>query len=208
MIDLQLLFSFIAAVFLLAIAPGPDNIYVAFHSLKYGFKSGCYIVLGLMTGCLFHSSLLALGFSVFLSEFPLLFSSIKLLGAAYLIYLAYSLFRRGAPKNLSTGAVRDKKPFELFKQGLLMNLLNPKVSMFFLALFPGFLFLPGQPLWVQFMLLGFVFILVSTLVFSAIALLASRILNSLNKPSSYFLKAIHWTQIALFIGMAFFLFLL
>ncbi|MDO7611155.1 MAG: LysE family transporter, partial [Flavobacteriaceae bacterium] len=90
MIEFQVLISFSVAVFFLAISPGPDNIFVAFQSLRFGFKSGLFVIMGLMSGCLVHTILGAFGAAVFLARFPFLLIVIKILGAVYLLYLAYS----------------------------------------------------------------------------------------------------------------------
>ncbi len=206
MIDYQILFTFSAAVAVLAISPGPDNIYVGLQSVQFGFKKAFMVILGLMSGCLIHTSLLAFGFSVVLKEYPSLFVGIKTAGALYLFYLAVSLFRSGAPQALSSTTVAEKPGASLYLQGLLMNLLNPKVSLFFLSFFPGFLFLPGTETYLQFYASGLVFILVSTLVFSGIAVMASTLFRNLDRHT-VFLKSLHWAQILLFVTIGVFLLL-
>ena len=151
MIEFQLLISFSVAVFFLAISPGPDNIFVAFQSFRFGFKSGFFVIMGLMSGCLVHTFLGAFGAAVFLSRFPFLLIGIKILGAIYLVYLAYSIYKQGAPKALSAVEVVYKKFIDLYKQGFVMSVLNPKVGLFFIAFFPGFLFMPTAPFWIQFL---------------------------------------------------------
>lgn len=207
MIEFQLLISFSIAVFFLAISPGPDNIFVAFQSLRFGFKSGLYVIMGLMSGCLVHTILGAFGAAVFLNRFPFLLIGIKILGAIYLLYLAYNIYKQGPSKALSSVQVVYKKPIDLYQQGFVMSVLNPKVGMFFIAFFPGFLFIPSLPFWTQFLALGGVFILISTIVFSSIALLSSVLLNTASKSQAVFFNALHWLQIVLFIGIAIFLFL-
>ena len=207
MIEFQVLISFSVAVFFLAISPGPDNIFVAFQSLRFGFKSGLFVIMGLMSGCLVHTILGAFGAAVFLARFPFLLIVIKILGALYLLYLAYSLYKQGAPKTLSAIEVVYKKSTDLYKQGFVMSVLNPKVGLFFIAFFPGFLFIPSAPFWIQFLALGGVFIMISTFVFSSIALGSSILLNTATKSQATFFKVLHWLQIILFLGIAIFLFL-
>ena len=207
MIEFQVLISFSVAVFFLAISPGPDNIFVAFQSLRFGFKSGLWVIMGLMSGCLVHTVLGAFGAAVFLSRFPFLLIGIKMIGALYLVYLAYKLYKQGAPKTLSVIEVVYKKPIDLYQQGFVMSVLNPKVGLFFIAFFPGFLFMPSLPFWTQFLALGGVFILISTMVFSSIALMSSVLLNTASKSQAVFFNVLHWLQIVLFIGIAIFLFL-
>jgi len=207
LIEFQVLISFSVAVFFLAISPGPDNIFVAFQSLRFGFKSGLWVIMGLMSGCLVHTVLGAFGAAVFLSRFPFLLIGIKMIGALYLVYLPYKLYKQGAPKTLSVIEVVYKKPIDLYQQGFVMSVLNPKVGLFFIAFFPGFLFMPSLPFWTQFLALGGVFILISTMVFSSIALMSSVLLNTATKSQATFFKVLHWLQIILFLGIAIFLFL-
>ena len=89
----EIILSFIIATSLLALTPGPDNIYVLMQSIVNGRKYGIATVLGLMTGCLIHTSVVAFGASVLLKQNPTLFFIIKLFGAIYLLYLAYKVFK-------------------------------------------------------------------------------------------------------------------
>ena len=206
MIDLQILFSFIVAVVLLTLSPGPDNMYVSLQTLRYGFKRGLAVILGLMTGCLVHTSFLAIGFASLLKQFPQLFIGIKLLGALYLFYLAYVIYKGGVPLGIPETEVSEKSKASLFVQGFFMNVLNPKVSLFFISFFPSFLFLPKQPIWLQFYALGAVFIAISSVGFIVLALLASRFFKAQKSNHSFF-KVIHWVQIILFIGIGIFILL-
>ena len=132
-----------------------------------------------------------------------LFFSIKLFGAIYLLYLAYITFKSN--EEVIIHAKAEKKGLlKLFKQGFIMNVLNPKVSIFFLAFFPGFLYSNSQSTVVQFYVLGGVFILVSFVIFSTIALLGGSISERIqeNKQIGIWLK---WMQIIVFIGIALFI---
>lgn len=203
-LDITILFSFIGATALLAISPGPDNIYVLIQSMTYGVKYGIATVLGLISGCIVHTTLVAFGASVLIKENETLFFSLKLFGATYLLFLAYKVFRSDSTISLSSKEASKKSTSQLFKQGFIMNVLNPKVSIFFLALFPGFLFSQSMSTVNQFFILGFVFMAVSLVIFSLIAILAGSISNYLNKNAKVgiFLK---WLQITVFIGIAVFI---
>lgn len=172
------------------------------HGKRYGFAT----IAGLMTGCLVHTSLLAFGVSVAIKNTPLVFTGIKVFGAVYLLYLAWRIFRSDTSIAIETGEFERKSLVGLFRQGFVMNVLNPKVTIFFLAFFPGFLFSGELSTIVQFYVLGLLFILVSSLVFGGIALLASTIAVYLerNTRTGLLLK---WVQIVVFCGIAVFLFI-
>ncbi len=190
----------------LAISPGPDNIYVLTQGVTNGKKHGLATVAGLMAGCLIHTTLLAFGVSALIKESETLFFAIKLFGAAYLAFLAYRVFKSDTAISLSKKDVAKKSLAKLFKEGFIMNVLNPKVTIFFLAFFPGFLFSDSISTLLQFYVLGFLFIIVSTIVFGSIAVLSGTISNYLTKSSTIgiFLK---WLQIVVFIAIAVYLML-
>lgn len=202
--NFETLLSFILATSILAISPGPDNIYVLMQSVVNGTKSGLATVCGLISGCLLHTTLVAFGVSVILKSNDFLFFSIKLFGALYLLFLTYKVFKSEAKVNLDSINTPKKNAIQLFKQGVIMNVLNPKVSIFFLAFFPGFLFSKTISTVTQFYVLGFLFMVTSFVVFSTIAILAGYISKYLkqNKNIGRFLK---WLQIVVFIGISIFI---
>ena len=200
---IESILSFILATLILAISPGPDNIYVLTQSLVNGTKSGIATTAGLVSGCLVHTTLLAFGVSAIISASPSAFYIIKVVGAIYLVYLAYRVYHGSSEIDISEGAVK-KNYMELFKTGVIMNLVNPKVMIFFLAFFPGFLWNSSEGTVAQFYILGIVFIITSFIVFSLIAILAGFISNYLqgHKKIGFYLK---WLQIVVFIGIALFI---
>ena len=131
---IETLFSFSLATLALALSPGPDNIYVLTQALVNGTKSGLATTAGLISGCIVHTSLLAFGVSALITASETLFYVTKVLGALYLLYLAYKVFRSDATVSYAENAPK-KSLFALFKQGVIMNLVNPKVMIFFLAFF-------------------------------------------------------------------------
>ena len=153
--NFEILFSFVLATLALAFSPGPDNIFVLTQSIVNGKKYGLATVAGLISGCIVHTTLLAFGVSAIIKESESLFFSIKLFGAAYLLFLAFKVFKSDASIALSEDNVAKKTTTQLFKQGFIMNVLNPKVSIFFLAFFPGFLFSDSLSTVIQFYVLGF-----------------------------------------------------
>lgn len=197
---LEALISFSLATLALAISPGPDNIYVLTQSLVNGSKSGIATTAGLISGCIVHTTLLAFGISALITASEGIFYFIKVLGAVYLLYLAYQVYRSSASIDLAEAAPRKSKG-SLFKQGVLMNLVNPKVMIFFLAFFPVFIWDTEGNTVLQIYILGGVFMFVSFFVFSAIAVLAGAISNYLTK-NRFVGIGLKWLQIIVFVGIA------
>jgi len=203
---IETLLSFAFATALLAISPGPDNMFVLSQSIVNGRRFGLATVFGLIAGCLVHTTLLAFGVSAIIKESENLFMGIKVFGAVYLVYLSYNVYQSNAAIAFSEDNTFKKTTKQLFKEGFIMNVLNPKVSIFFLAFFPGFLFSTTLNTVFQFYVLGGVFMFVSLIIFSAIALLAGSISEKIkrNKKIGDYLK---WTQIVVFILIAIFILL-
>lgn len=197
------LISFSLATLALSLSPGPDNIYVLTQSLVNGTKSGIATTVGLISGCIVHTCLLAFGVSALITASEEIFYGIKTLGAIYLLYLAYSVFKSDSKIDFSKNAPK-KSNWELFKQGVIMNLVNPKVMIFFLAFFPAFLWNATENIVSQFFILGITFMLVSFVTFSTIAILAGSVSQFLmkNEPVGVILK---WLQILVFVGIAIFI---
>lgn len=199
--DYEILGGFALATAALSLSPGPDNIFVLVQSLAHGVKYGFATVAGLMTGCLVHTTLLVLGVSALIKESDTVFLGIKYFGAAYLLFLAFKVFRSDGKIEIDEASVPKSSVGKLFRTGFFMNVLNPKVTIFFLAFFPGFLFSKTLATPVQFYILGFTFIAVSSLVFGSIAMLAGQVSGYLTtKPNVG--VVLKWMQIVVFIGIA------
>ena len=198
---MDILISFVLAVSFLAISPGPDNIFVLMQSVVHGKKYGISTIVGLMSGCLVHTTLIAFGVSAIIKENENLFFVIKVIGASYLIFLAYSVYKSDSKIVLSSDTIKKESVLQLFKKGFIMNVLNPKVALFFLAFFPQFLFSKSISTIIQFYTLGGVFILVSFIIFGIVAVLAGSISNYLKQNSQvgFYLK---WGQIIVFVFIA------
>jgi len=183
---------------LLTLSPGPDIVYVLVQSISNGKKAGIVTTLGLVSGILIHTSLVALGVSAVIKASPILFTLIKIFGALYLFYLAYKVFK--SDSSIAINEIPKKSSKNLFRQGFIMNVLNPKVTIFFLAFFPGFLWEPDGNTIFQFYLLGFVFMMQALFLFGTVALLAGKISEYLMKHrrSGLYLK---WIQVTVFIGI-------
>ena len=200
----ELLISFVIATASLAITPGPDNIFVLIQSMTYGKKQGMAIVCGLISGCLIHTTLVAFGLSSFIKSNTELLFGLKLLGAGYLLFLAFQVFNSTEIINTTNPTTESKSVLALFKQGFVMNVINPKVSIFFLAFFPAFLFSETQSLILQFYTLGFLFMSTSFLIFSMLVFFSGSV-GSVLKSNSRFGAVFKWLQITVFIGIAIFI---
>ncbi len=173
MLPVESLIPFIVASALLALAPGPDNIFVLTQSTLYGKRSGILITMGLCTGLIFHTSLVALGVATLLQTSSWAFAVLKALGAGYLLYLAWQILSSPLPTlEGDEVALSDKA---LYLRGIFMNISNPKVSIFFLAFLPQFADATIGPVAPQIFVLGAVFGVVSLLIFSGVATIAAEI---------------------------------
>ena len=174
------------------------------QSITNGKQYGLATVAGLISGCIVHTTLVAFGVSAIIKENDNLYYAIKLLGALYLLYLAYKVFRSDASITLDNANVPKKSLIQLYKQGFIMNVLNPKVSIFFLAFFPGFLFSDTLSTVTQFYILGFLFMAVSLVIFSTIAILAGTISDYIKQHKNVGV-VLKWLQIIVFVGIAVFI---
>ena len=194
------LLSFSLATLAPALSPGPDNIYVVTQSLVNGTKSGIATTAGLISGCIVHTALLSFGVSTLITASESIFYIIKVCGAMYLLYLAYGVYKSDAGISFLEDAPK-KSNWELFRQGVFMNLINPKVMIFFLAFFPAFLWDTSENTISQFFILGITFMLVSFVVFSSLAVLAGSVKQFVTKQKMAG-KILKWLQIIVFIGIS------
>lgn len=174
MIPIDTAATFSVASVLLALAPGPDNIFVLTQSALQGRGAGLLVTLGLCTGLIVHTSAVAAGVAAVFQASRLAFTILKLVGAAYLLYLAWQAFRAGASAIEDDGRERMGRR-ALYARGIVMNVTNPKVSIFFLAFLPQFADPARGPLALQLVALGGLFIAATLCVFGAIALAAGSV---------------------------------
>lgn len=176
--------TFLGASLLLSAAPGPDNLFVLAQSVVYGVRAGVTVVFGLMTGLVLQTFFAACGLAAVVAAVPALFMAIKLAGAAYLLYLAWGAWTHAADP-VGTERAVELSPVQLWRRGLIMNITNPKVQIFFLAFFPQFV-APGTTGWalvLQMVVQGLTFILATFVVFSAIAWAAGAAAKKLQSPA-------------------------
>lgn len=193
--------AFAGMSFVLAVAPGPDNLFVLTQSAVLGARAGLYVVLGLCGGLLVQTIAAALGLAIVIQEFPAVFWAIKIAGAAYLCYLAYMAWTHAEDVPGEGGAL-DLKPWQLVRRGVIMNITNPKVQIFFLAFFPQFVKpgTEGMALALQMIGQGAIFLIATVVVFSACALGAGVLASALRNPK--WAGLLNRASAVLFLGLA------
>ena len=180
-----MLLSFILSSFLLALSPGPDNLYLTALTTKSGKLSGIAFLIGLLIGCLIHTTLLAFGLNALIIEYEIIFELIKYLGVIYLIFLSYGVYKSDYIQNKFENTGRSNKIFKNLKKGIFMNLLNPKVLLFFALFFPNFLFSDKFSFKSQIFILGALFILATFLVFGLIILFSDFIYRKFSQNDNF-----------------------
>jgi threonine/homoserine/homoserine lactone efflux protein len=155
--------TFLLAGILLNLTPGNDTIYILTKSIAQGRKAGILSVLGIATGSLIHTTLAGFGLSVIIAQSILAFNLVKYAGAAYLVYLGLRML--ADPSRLEAGIARQQprmKSFNIYRDAVLTNVLNPKVAMFFIAFLPQFIDAGHRNDIVPFLLLGITFTITGT----------------------------------------------
>lgn len=171
--DWILLMEFLIASILFTIMPGPDNLYVTMISITQGFKSGWSISMGLCLGITVHTFAAALGIAAVIVQSVWLFQSLKILGALYLFYLAWQSYReRNQSINIHQEKENKRSNWSFFQKGIFMNVLNPKVSLFFLAFLPQFVSVHAGHVTAQMVLLGIIFMVQAIVIFTLISFFA------------------------------------
>jgi threonine/homoserine/homoserine lactone efflux protein len=199
MLPAATLASFFAFSILLGLSPGPDNIFVLTQSALQGRRAGIFVTLGLSTGLLFHTALVAFGVAALFQASAIAFTVLKVLGALYLLYLAIGAWRAGA-SSIDGKDSRLDLP-QLYRRGIIMNITNPKVSIFFLAFLPQFADPKLGGLSLQLMSLGAVFMVATLLVFGAVALLAGSLGDWLRRSPNW-QQVMNRTAAVVFAGLA------
>ena len=165
------LFLFLISSLTLTLLPGPDLLFVVSTSLARGWKKGVLVGLGLCSGLILHTALLVLGVGTFFERLPEGVRALELLGALYLLFIAYGVWN--SSQNSLKSNSKKQGVERLYFTGFIMNLTNPKVSLFFISFFPGFLFSDALSYTLQFLFLGGIFFVQALVVFSVSAILVS-----------------------------------
>jgi threonine/homoserine/homoserine lactone efflux protein len=175
MIDLSTLALFAIACLALTASPGPDMLLIASRSISQGKASGFATLAGIQVGTYCHALAAALGLSQLFLVVPVAYDVVRYAGAAYLLYLAWKTFRSDGTLLAPTAGLRHHPIGAMFRQGLLTNLLNPKMALFVLALFPQFVNPEAGSVALQIMVLASVLNLIGLAVNGIVILTASRL---------------------------------
>lgn len=188
--------GFLVAGVLLNLTPGADSLYIVMRSISQGAQAGVFSAFGIVSGILVHTLLAALGLSVLLANYPLAFTVVKYIGALYLCYLGIRLLwskhstqvagqlPEAGMSEMKLGEEARVNPWQIYKQGVLTNVLNPKVALFFLAFFPQFIDASYPYAMLSFSLLGLSFAATSLVWCITLALLAARFSAQLRQNPS------------------------
>ena len=175
---------FVSSCIILHFAPGADTMYILGKTLSGGKKSGIISVFGISTGVLIHTILVAFGLSAVLSKSILAFNIIKTLGAVYLIYMGIkSIMDKSSLEESRENKIENLK--EIYFQGVITNILNPKVALFFLAFLPQFINENNQYGILPFILLGISFCITSSIYGVILAIFSGEVLKFFNKDSKF-----------------------
>lgn len=173
----EVLPGFLAAVFLILIAPGPDMAFVVASAVGSGPRAGVMAAVGMSAGMFVHTVLAALGLAALLHAVPSAIDAIRLLGAAYLIYLAVDTLRAAGSSGIGDGEQVYARAF--FRRAAITNLANPKIILFFAAFMPQFIAPQRGSIALQFLVLGLIFLTLGLLVDSLIGLSAGHLRSAL-----------------------------
>jgi threonine/homoserine/homoserine lactone efflux protein len=198
MIDPNLFLLFMAGALALNITPGPDMTFVLAQSASRGPRAGVAAAFGIGAGTFFHMTLAAFGLAALFKVYPVAYDIVRYAGAAYLIWIAIGLIRH--PPHLNTAA-EEPSVAAAFKQGIVTNILNPKVAIFFIAFLPQFVSKSAGPAWLQILILGICFDIGGTLV-NCIVALGSGKLSSRLKQNPIIGKVLGWISASVMLGLA------
>lgn len=195
---------FVVAGLLLNLTPGPDMAYIAGRSVAGGFRAGVAATLGITAGCVVHTAAAATGLSLLLATSATAFAVVKWCGAAYLVYAGIKLLgmslRRGASE-AARASFADAPALRIFREALVINVLNPKVALFFLAFLPQFIDASAASPALAFLFLGTLFNVNSLFVNLPVAWLAAAA-GRRGRASERLTRALHGTLGALFLLLA------
>jgi threonine/homoserine/homoserine lactone efflux protein len=202
-VSLTEVFSFLMASIILAFTPGPDNLFVVITSLSQGFKTAFKFILGLCLGIVLHTALIVFGISTLISQSTYGLLVLKYFAILYLLFLAFKTFQH---RNDEIQLSEQKPVANYFLRGFIMNISNPKVLMFILAFFPQFADMDQTGFQSRLILLGFLFIVVSIMVFSLFAWFSAKGSEQFLTNTKYTLF-INWLAIIVFVAVSLLLFL-
>jgi threonine/homoserine/homoserine lactone efflux protein len=196
--DIHLFALFMAGALALNVTPGPDMTFVLAQAAHRGTRAGLAAAFGIGAGTLFHMTLAAFGLATLFAAWPLAFDIVRYAGAAYLVWIAIELLRH-PPHLRATSA--DQPIHTAFRQGLVTNLFNPKVAIFFIAFLPQFVTRGAGPAWMQILVLGIAFDISGTFVNSMVALGGGKLAQRL-RANPVIGKVLGWISASVMLGLA------
>ncbi len=173
--DYHLLAAYIVGVFVIAVTPGPDMTFFLGRTIAKGVTFGLAALLGASTGVLVHSMLVAFGLSALIVASPSLFLGVKIAGAVYLLWLAIDAIRNGSTLRFEKASSKQSSFAAAWLQGIAINLLNPKVILFFITFLPQFVSVSDPDARGKLLFLGAVFSVFSFIVMVPMILAASKL---------------------------------
>ena len=173
--------SFIVTAVVLNLAPGPDIAFIIGQTVRGGRKAGFAALGGIWLGAFGHVLMAAAGLSAILATSATAFSIVKWAGAAYLLYLGIKALHSDGSGFFAKSTVTSPSAFPIFKQGVIVALLNPKVAIFFLAFLPQFVVEGAGPVWAQLFLHGTLIIVVAAFIEPPLILVGDKLTNSLRR---------------------------
>ncbi|MGR9552811.1 LysE family translocator [Rhizobium leguminosarum] len=171
--------AFLSAAVLLNLSPGPDIAFILGHTMRSGKRAGFSALFGVWSGACLHVLMAALGLSAILAASAVAFSTVKWIGAAYLVWLGIQALRAGGGNGLIKADGEEMPVARIYRQGILVSLLNPKVAIFFLAFLPQFVVEGAGPAWAQLLLHGGLIIVVAAFIEPPLVLLGGRLADVL-----------------------------
>ncbi len=194
---LDVFLLFMAGALALNITPGPDMTFVLAQATHRGTRAGVAAAFGIGAGTLLHMTLAAFGLAALFAAFPLAFDIVRYAGAAYLVWIAVNMIRN-PPRLAAAGGDAARTAF---RQGIVTNIFNPKVAIFFIAFLPQFVVPSAGPAWLQILVLGICFDISGTLVNSMVAVGGGKLAGRL-KANPLIGKIMGWISASVMLGLA------
>lgn len=192
--------QFLLASVVLTVSPGPDILFVLTTALKKGKRTALYLAFGLCSGLIVHTSLVGFGLAQLINQTDWMLWLVKIFGASYVFYMVYLLVKSSAEINITEDNPNKSSLHNYYIKGFLMNVLNPKVSLIFLAFLPQFINYDEGEIFFQAARLGLLFFVQALFIFSSVAFFASKLQKQI-QGNLMIGNILHYAQIALFITL-------
>ncbi len=199
--DVTTLLVFAGAALALIVIPGPAVLYILAQSVEHGRRAGVVSAIGVATGGLVHITAAAIGIAALVVSSAVAFSVVKYAGAAYLVYLGIRRLLERGTESADAGRARDAQPWRIFRRGVVVNVLNPKTALFFLAFLPQFVDPDGGPVLGQILVLGTLFVLLALLSDSLYALGAGALAAWLRRRRGVARDVRRYAGAAVYLGL-------